>query len=102
MKNFITYDLSIQFYKDCKALRLPRHVKDQFDRASLSICLNLAEVQQNQHLKIAKNFITLHLDRLESHKRFSSSLDHKILFKKQMCLVLIFTSYAKADRYWFH
>jgi four helix bundle protein len=43
MKNFRTYDLSIQFYKDCQKLKLSSIAKDQFDRAILSIPLNLAE-----------------------------------------------------------
>lgn len=43
MKNFRTYELAIQFHKDCQKLKLSRIAKDQFDRALLSIPLNLAE-----------------------------------------------------------
>jgi len=43
MKNFRTHQLAIQFYKDCKNLKLSSIAKDQFDRALLSIPLNLAE-----------------------------------------------------------
>lgn len=43
MKNFRTYQLSLQFYKDCQGLKLSTIAKDQFDRALLSIPLNLAE-----------------------------------------------------------
>src|SRR6516165_5615191 len=43
MKNFRTYQLAIEFYKDCQGLKLSSIVRDQFDRALLSIPLNLAE-----------------------------------------------------------
>jgi four helix bundle protein len=43
MKNFKTYQLSIQFYKDCQGIKLSCIARDQFDRAILSIPLNLAE-----------------------------------------------------------
>ncbi len=43
LKNFKTYQLSIQFYQGCVRLKLPRHLKEQLLRASSSIVLNLAE-----------------------------------------------------------
>ena len=43
LKNFVAYQLSVEFYKASQTLKLPRHLKDQFDRASSSVCLNLAE-----------------------------------------------------------
>lgn len=43
MKNFRTYQLSIQFYQACTKVRLPKHLKDQLVRAASSITLNLAE-----------------------------------------------------------
>jgi four helix bundle protein len=43
LMNFRSYQLSVQFYKECLKLRLPAHLKDQMLRASSSICLNLAE-----------------------------------------------------------
>jgi four helix bundle protein len=42
-KNFRTYQLAIEFYHLSSALSLPRHLKDQLNRASSSIVLNLAE-----------------------------------------------------------
>jgi hypothetical protein len=29
LKDFKTYQLSVQFYKECSRLRLPRHLRDQ-------------------------------------------------------------------------
>jgi len=43
LKHFKTYQLSIQFYKTCAQLKLPRHLKDQLLKAASSISLNLAE-----------------------------------------------------------
>ena len=43
MKNFRTFDLSVKLYRECVKLSLPRHLKDQLQRASSSVVLNLAE-----------------------------------------------------------
>lgn len=42
--NFRTLTLAINFYHQVKNLKFPnRHMKDQYDRALLSVLLNLAE-----------------------------------------------------------
>jgi four helix bundle protein len=43
LKNFRSYDLAAELYKKCKPAKLPAYAKDQLLRASLSVCLNLAE-----------------------------------------------------------
>ena len=43
MKSFRTLDLAIEFYKLVQNVDVPRHLRDQLDRASSSISLNLAE-----------------------------------------------------------
>lgn len=43
LKQFRTYQLSIQFYKSCVDLKLQKHLRDQLLRAAASITLNLAE-----------------------------------------------------------
>jgi len=43
LQNFKTFNLSVKFYRQCNELKLPRHLKDQLNRASSSISLNLAE-----------------------------------------------------------
>ncbi len=44
MNNFRTHDVAMELYKECQKLKITNQaVKDQFDRASLSIVLNLAE-----------------------------------------------------------
>ena len=43
LKNFRTYQLSVKFYKITQKLVLPNYLKDQLNRASSSVCLNLSE-----------------------------------------------------------
>jgi four helix bundle protein len=43
LKDFRAFQLAKSFYKGCKLLKLPSHLKDQLMRASSSIALNLAE-----------------------------------------------------------
>lgn len=43
MKQFRTYQNALKFYQSCRQLKLPRHLRDQMDRAASSIALNLAE-----------------------------------------------------------
>jgi four helix bundle protein len=43
LKNFRTYHLAKEFYRDCEQLHFRPHIKEQFARASLSIVNNLAE-----------------------------------------------------------
>lgn len=43
MKTFRTYDLAVEFYRVAQTMMVTKHLKDQLDRASSSISLNLAE-----------------------------------------------------------
>ena len=43
MKNFKTYQIAVDFYRLLAPEQLPGHLKDQLNRASSSIALNLAE-----------------------------------------------------------
>ena len=43
MMNFRTYLISVEFYRHCQNLCLPRHLREQLNRAASSITLNLAE-----------------------------------------------------------
>ena len=43
LSNFRTYQLAKEFYSICQNLRFKSPLKDQFERAALSIVLNLAE-----------------------------------------------------------
>ncbi|MCC6137264.1 MAG: four helix bundle protein [Bdellovibrionaceae bacterium] len=43
MKSFRTLELAVQFYKLSQNVKTPKHLRDQLDRASSSVSLNLAE-----------------------------------------------------------
>ncbi|MAZ48900.1 MAG: hypothetical protein CME65_10070 [Halobacteriovoraceae bacterium] len=43
MKSFRTYELAKDFYKECQEVNLKGAMKNQFERASLSVVLNLSE-----------------------------------------------------------
>jgi four helix bundle protein len=56
MKNFRTYQLSKQLYQQTKTVKLKGELKDQLHRASLGICLNLAEGYGKNGEKDRKRF----------------------------------------------
>ena len=43
IKNLRTYDLAMSFYNECKKVKLKGEIRSQFERASLSIVLNISE-----------------------------------------------------------
>ena len=43
MKNFRTFHLAVNFYEQIKCHKLSKNLRDQLERASQSIVLNLAE-----------------------------------------------------------
>jgi four helix bundle protein len=43
IQNFKAYELAVTIYKELKAVPAPGYLKDQLNRASSSIALNLAE-----------------------------------------------------------
>ena len=59
MKNFRTYELAKQFHKDCQKLRLRAPYKDQFDRAILSVVLNLVEGSAKPTKKDRRRFYSI-------------------------------------------
>ena len=56
MKKFKTYHLASQFYHKSNSLCLRGPIKNQFQRASLSIVLNLAEGSAKSSHKERKKF----------------------------------------------
>jgi len=56
MQNFRTYQLAMEFHKLAKTHKLKGNYKDQFNRALLSIPLNLAEGSGKQTMKDKRKF----------------------------------------------
>ena len=58
-KGFRTYNLAVEFYHQCTSLKLPRHLRDQLDRAGSSIALNLAEGSGRPSHKEQRRFFSI-------------------------------------------
>lgn len=43
LEKFRTYNLAVEFYRECEKLIVPSHLRDHLLRASSSVVLNLAE-----------------------------------------------------------
>ncbi|MBT7668611.1 MAG: four helix bundle protein [Bdellovibrionales bacterium] len=61
LKKFYTYQLAVKFYRAGEKIKMPRHLKDQFERASSSICLNLAEGSGKRSCKDKRRFYDISL-----------------------------------------
>ena len=61
MKNFRCYNLARTQYQEAQKLRLPYYMKDQLNRATLSVCLNLAEGSGKTSVKDRKRFYEIAL-----------------------------------------
>ena len=58
MAKFRTLDLAIKFYQSAEHEKFPkRHIQDQFDRALLSVVLNLSEGNAKPTQKDRRKFI---------------------------------------------
>ena len=58
-QNFRSYELSVQFYKACRPLKLPAYAKDQLIRAAMSVSLNLAEGSAKTTVKERQRFYSI-------------------------------------------
>ncbi len=61
MNNFRTYNLTINFYKECQKLHVNNILRNQLTRASSSIALNLAEGRGRKTLNDQKHFFQIAL-----------------------------------------
>ena len=64
MKNFRTYQLAKEFYKAAVGLKMKGSIKNQFERALLSIPLNLAEGSAKPSSKERRKFYYIALGSL--------------------------------------
>ena len=59
MKNFKTYELAISFFNACLKLKLRGTLRNQLERASSSIALNLSEGRGRKTLADQKHFFQI-------------------------------------------
>ena len=75
MKKLKTYQLAVQFYNNSKNLYLKEPLKNQFQRAVLSIVLNLAEGGAKPSSKERQRFYRISLG--VTQRNTSYTRDHK-------------------------
>jgi four helix bundle protein len=61
MGNFRTFDLAVEFYARSKHIKLPRVLRDQLERASSSVALNLAEARGRDTVRDQVRFFNIAL-----------------------------------------
>src|SRR5438105_1682769 len=76
LSHFRTYQLSLQFYRSCEKLRLPRHLKDQLVRAASSVSLNLAEGSAKPTKRDQMKFFFIAFGSLRECQAILSLSDH--------------------------
>jgi len=81
LKNFRTYPLAVQFYRECEKTSAPQHLKTQLLRASSSIVLNLAEGSARSTEKDRKRFYGIALASLRECQSILELLSQKQLWE---------------------
>ncbi len=81
MKNFRTYQLARSLYQECRSVKLTGCHKDQFDRAILSIILNLAEGSGKLTRKDRRRFYSMALGSLREVQALMDIHNYNQLFK---------------------
>ena len=79
MEKFKTYKLAIQFYHKANNLNLKGPMKNQFQRALLSIALNLAEGSAKSSCKERKKFYEISLGSLREVQTILKLINHQQL-----------------------
>jgi len=81
MQNFRTYELSLDFYKKCQLLKLRAPLRNQFERACLSIPLNLAEGSAKPTARDRRKFYRIALGSLREVQCILTIAEKKHLIK---------------------
>ena len=79
MKNFRTYELAKTFYKNTQKIKLTGPTKNQFERATLSIVLSMAEGSAKPTRKDRRKFYRIALRSLRESQCILSLLEYKTL-----------------------
>ena len=82
MEKFKTYKLAVQFHCKSNNLNLKGPIKNQFQRACLSIVLNLAEGSAKSSRKERKKFYEISLGSLREVQAILTLINHQKLIKE--------------------
>jgi len=82
MKPFRTYQLALEFYRSSKSIRFVGPMRDQFERACLSIPLNLSEGNAKPTQKDRRKFFFTALGSLREVQTILDLAEQKELAQK--------------------
>ena len=82
LKNFRTFNLALGFYRETKKLKLKGEIRDQLERASLSIVLNLAEGSGKESRKDRKRFYSMAFCSIREVQALALILENQELSQK--------------------
>jgi len=78
LKNFRSYQMSLALYRKCEHIKSKHYLKDQLLRASLSVCLNLAEGSAKSSIKDRKRFYGIALASLRETQSILEIINSEI------------------------
>jgi four helix bundle protein len=87
LQNFRTYQLSLDFYRQCRGLQIKGSIRDQLERASLSICLNLAEGCAKQTVIERRKFYRISYGSLKESQCILEILDSNNMLQSKADLL---------------
>jgi len=83
LSKFFTYQKALTFYKNTQKLKIKnRNIRDQFERASLSIVLNLSEGSGKKTRKDKINFYCIARGSLRETQTLLDILNEQVLSKE--------------------
>ena len=82
MKKFKTYQIAVQFYRNSNKLHLKEPLRNQFNRACLSIVLNLTEGSAKPTAKDRRKFYRISLGSLREVQAILDITGHIELIKE--------------------
>ena len=82
LKNFRSYQFALSLYKNCEQIKTKAYIKDQLERASLSIVLNLAEGSAKTTAKERARFYSIAYASLRETQVLLEILEQTELSKK--------------------
>ena len=81
LKDFRSYQMSLELYKKCEPIKAKAFLKDQLERASLSVVLNLSEGSARPTPKDRAKFYAIAYASLREVQALLTVLEQKETFK---------------------
>ena len=82
MTKFKTYELAVAFYRECTGVKAKAYIRDQLERASLSIVLNVAEGAAKPSKAEKKRFYSIAYASNRECQAILNILGEKKIFEK--------------------